>query len=374
MTEPSDYEIVAWRNIQRFKGRPLSRVMRSAGDQVAMGASEVGERAANFLENHPKAQSVVARGRELAVGSSRAIGAGARKAAAGVPDGMVDWSGAALASMRNTGGRISRAGLSPKRVVARHKKRGHGVETLSDLRRLDLQQIDAVRGRGASWYYPATAALSGMGAGLVISGGGLVTVASAGAAAAPSGAAIVGAFAGDAAFVFGLASRSVGHVSLLYGYDPDEPAERLFVMSVVNAGTAMSAGAKTAAMADISRLTQALVRGKTWAILNESVLARVSQQFAKQFSFRLTKKGLGKAIPAAGILIGGTLNWTTLESIVDAADIAYRQRFLLEKYPSLADEGSFEPSPDLGPDVPEDSDSAISVLDTLAEEGGPDLR
>ncbi len=33
----------------------------------------------------------------------------------------------------------------------------------------------------------------------------------------------------------GLASRSVGQVSLGYGYDPEVPAEKLFVMSVVNA-------------------------------------------------------------------------------------------------------------------------------------------
>ena len=43
-------------------------------------------------------------------------------------------------------------------------------------------------------------------------------------------------------------------------------------MSVVNAGSAVSAGAKTAAMADISKLTQALVRDKAWKVLNESVV------------------------------------------------------------------------------------------------------
>lgn len=89
----------------------------------------------------------------------------------------------------------------------------------------------------------------------MISGGELVVTVSAGASAAPSGGAIAGAVLGDAAAVPGLASRSVGHVSLLYGYDPEEPAEKLFVMSVVNAGTATPATAKTAAMADISRLT-----------------------------------------------------------------------------------------------------------------------
>ena len=64
-----------------------------------------------------------------------------------------------------------------------------------------------------------------------------------------------GVLAGDAAILLGLASRVVGLVSLFYGYDPESPAEKLFVMSVGNAGTAVSASTKTAAMGDISRLT-----------------------------------------------------------------------------------------------------------------------
>lgn len=83
--------------------------------------------------------------------------------------------------------------------MAKHEKHGHDVALLSDLRRLDLEQIDAVGGRGASWYYPAAAALSGAGAGLVISGGEAVTTVSGGAAAAPGLGAVTGAFVGDAA-------------------------------------------------------------------------------------------------------------------------------------------------------------------------------
>lgn len=374
MADPSDYELAAWRDIQRFKGRPLSRAMRDAGEQVAVGAAELGKRATKYLENHPGAQSAVSRGQEIVANGAHAVGTGARKTAAALPDGMIDWSGAAVESVRHTVGRVSRVGLSSKRVVSIHRKRGHDVASLLDLRRLDLQQIDAVGRRGASWYYPASAALSGMGAGLVISGGELVTAASAGAAAAPSGAVVAGAFAGDVAIVLGLASRSVGHVSLLYGYDPDEPAEKLFVMSVVNAGTAMSATAKTAAMADISRLTQALVRGKTWEILDKSIVAKVSAQFAKRFGFRLTKQGLGKVVPIAGIVVGGTFNWTTLEAIVDAANVAYRRRFLLEKYPQLAREEASGSFPSDGSDSPDGADEAISVLGELNAAGGPDLQ
>ncbi|WP_260604999.1 MULTISPECIES: EcsC family protein [unclassified Streptomyces] len=102
----------------------------------------------------------------------------------------------------------------------------------------------------------------------------------------------------------------------------------------------------------------------------------MSSAFAKAFEFRLTKKGLGKAVPALGIAVGSTLNWATLEGIIDAAEMAYRRRFLLEKYPHLADEApgaSTDTAPD-APDDDQDTDAAISVLDQLAEAGGPDLR
>lgn len=369
MADPSDYELQAWRDIERFKRRPLSRAMRSAGEHVAIGSAGLGRQATKYLDMHPRARSAVSRGQGVATKGGNAVGTGVRRAA----DVLPDWSDTAYGSMRRTVARVSRAGLSSTTVVTKHKRRGHYVKSFSDIRRLDLEQIDAVRGRGPNWYYPAVAALSGAGAGLVISGGELVTATTGGASMAPSLGVIAGVMAGDAAFVLGLASRSVGHVSLLYGYDPEDPTEKLFVLSVVNAGTAMSASAKTAAMSDISRLTQALVRGKSWAVLEESVLARLSRQFAAKFGARLTKQGLGKAVPAVGILIGGTLNWATLEAIVDAADVAYRRRFLLEKYPQLGDEEAPGFSRDVDPAVTDGADETISVLGELKEAGGPEL-
>lgn len=370
MGEPSRYERDAWDAIQSFKGRPLSQGTRWIGQQAADGAAAVGEGVNRLLQDRPKAQMVVSRGQELVAQGAQRIGAGFQQ----VGEKLPDWSGAAFGSARQTVSRVSRAGLSPRRVVARHQKRGHEVSSLADVRRLDLEQIDDVRGRGASWYYPALAALSGAGAGFVISGGEFVVAASAGAGSAPSGTAIVGAFAVDAAAVLGLSSRVVGQLALQYGYDPEDPAEKLFVMSVINAGSAMSTTAKSVAMADVSRLTQALVRGKTWAVLNEHVVAKVSQQVAKGFGFRLTKKGLGKAVPVVGIAVGGSMNWTTLESIVDAADVAYRRRLLIEKYPQLTAEESSEWFSPTGDDVPDDADETFSVIDELANAGGPDLR
>ncbi len=184
---------------------------------------------------------------------------------------------------------------------------------------------------------------------------------------------MLGAVAADATAILTIATRAVGHVALLYGFDPEDPNEKIFALSVINAGTAVSSTAKTAAFADLSRLTQALVRGKTWEVLNKSVVSKVSGQFAKAFGVRLTKKSLGKFVPLVGILLGGTFNWATLEGIFDAADVAYRRRFLLEKYTHLADDAPVELR--LVDEGEEDgTDERISVLDELAQAGGPDLR
>lgn len=367
-TMPSKYELEIWESIQRFKGRPLSQAMQNAGEHVANGVTQLGKHAAKQLEKYPRAASAVSRGQEFVAKGASKAGAKARSAAEAMPE----WGGTAVQSARKTVGKVSRAGLSPKRVVALHNKRGHDITSLSDVRQLDLELVEKVRGRAASWFYPAAAALSGAGAGLAITGGQLAITASAGAAAAPSAGAIAGAFTADTAVVLGLSSRAVGQVALSYGYDPEEPSEKLFIMSVVNLGTASSAAAKNAAMADISKLTQALFRGKTWEVLNNAFVTKVAEKFTNAFGVRLTKMGLGKVVPAFGIVVGSTLNWATLEGVVDAAEMAYRRRFLLEKYPYLADEEAFATFTDT--DVADDVDEKISVLDEIVEEGGPDLR
>jgi hypothetical protein len=371
MAQPSRYESEAWADIQRFRGRPVTRGLHSIGDSVATGAGAIQRKAAEFADEHTevrKAQATAARALEAARDGIRVVGDA-------VPDEVKaqvgEWGRAAASSTTRTVARVSRAGLSPRRVVRKHQSAGHDVRSLSDLRSLDLEQIDQIRGRGLGWYYPAAAALSGAGAGLVITGGELAIAVTGGAAAAPGAGTVTAAVVLDSTAVLGLASRAVGHVSLYYGYDPEVPAEKLFVLSVVNAGTALSASAKAKAMAEISRLTQQLFRGAAWRVLDQALITQVAKQLASRFGVRFTKQSLGKVVPAAGIVLGASFNWATLESIVDAADVAYRRRFLLDKYPGLADDAMSAPFEAI---VPEEQDEVISVLDEVVEAGGPDLR
>lgn len=363
-SQPSEYELQAWENIQRLRDRPAARVVRAAGDRMASSVAAVGRKASELSGDHPKVRAAIGKGQVV-------VAEGAHWARDAVPDAVNVWGRTTVGSAQRMLSRAARVGLSPRRVVSKHQKVGHAVNRLADVRTLDLEQVDRVRG-GKLGLYPAVAAVSGAGAGLVITGGHAVIVAGAGATAAPGAGTVMGAMAADVTAVLGIAARAVGHVGLLYGYDPEDPAEKIFALSVINAGTAMSSSAKAAAMADISKLTQALFRSATWRVLDTSFVSQLTKQLATRLGVRLTKQGLGKVVPGVGIVAGAGLNYATLEAIVDAADTAYRRRFLLEKYPQLEDQEMVPMS--FPGDVPDEADEIISIVDEIAEAGGPDLH
>lgn len=198
---------------------------------------------------------------------------------------------------------------------------------------MDLELVDKVRGRNLDLGYAGAAFATGAGTATLLTGG--TISAGTGAGTAPGAITIATAIAADAAAVLAITSRAVGHIALSYGFDPEDPAEKLIVRAVINVGSASTAAARSAALQDLSKLSQLLYRGATWSSLNETVIARALNEFAKRFGVSFTKKTLGKAVPFVGIGVSATMNWATVESIIDEANRAYRRRFLVEKYPQL---------------------------------------
>ncbi|GAA2122700.1 EcsC family protein [Nocardioides bigeumensis] len=269
--------------------------------------------------------------------------------------------------------RSSQFTLSSRRVVRAYHRRGFDVEGLEDIRALDLQTIDGVaRFKRLANLYAGAVAVEGAGAGLAISGGALLAVggsAGAGAAAAPGLAVVTGAVAGDAVAVLMAGSRVVAHTALYYGYDPEDPREEVFAMSVINLGAATTQGAKMSAYGELSRLTQLLARSAPWEKLNQSMLTRVAQRFAAKFGQDLTKKKLGQLVPVAGVVVGAGMNYALVDSIAEAAYWSYRERFLRDK---LGQAMSVPLQPDAPPDDVESDmqvDEAIDLLGLLEDEG-----
>lgn len=342
MVALSDYELNALREIELHKEALATRGSRKLLPTGARSAIEV--RGAQVAEQARKLPGFTK--------AADAAKAGYLQAAAGLGKGL---------------SRASGLSLSEERVLKGYRRRNHDVRSLADVRALDLEQVEKrARPQYMDFIYAAGAAAEGAGAGLVISGGEILAaggeVAGAGAGAAPGLATVTGVVAFDAAAVLAVCTRAVGHTALYYGYDPRDPAEAVYAMSVMNLGTAVTGAGKLAAYGELSKVTQALARNATWDTLNKHVLPRLTQKFAEAFGVRLTKQKLGQLVPVVGIVVGAGLNYRIVDQVTDAAYWSYRERFLNDKRGIV---GMSMPTAPVDPD--DEDEGTIDVLSLLDE-------
>jgi hypothetical protein len=316
------YDVDAWRGVERWKERRIRRQAR----QLLPGRwrerlADAGTTAKERFQRLP------------AAGQFEQAFAGALEGVAGF------------------GSRVAMASVRDSAVISAYQKRGYPVTVLTDIRRLDLREIDAVKPRLDIAYITA-ATLEGAGAGFVVSGGELLaavgTVAGAGAGAAPGAGTVIGAMAADAAAVLLASQRAIAHTAAYYGYDADDREERLFALGVLGVGTAAEAG-KAAAYAELNKVVQGLARNQAWAQLNQHAVTQIVKRVYAMLGMRLTQRKLGQAIPVVGIVLGAGLNARLLARIADDADYLYRERFLREKYRL---EARAEPETSVGEEVP----------------------
>jgi len=240
----------------------------------------------------------------------------------------------ALSGLGDFGARTAMASVRDDAIIEAYRKRGHTVDDLDDIRKLDLQVIDRVKPK-LGLAYTAGATMEGAAAGFVVSGGELLatagTVLGAGAGGAPGAGTVIGAMAGDAFAVLMGTNRAVAHIAAYYGYDVDKPDERLFALAVLGMGTATEVG-KAAAYAEINKLVQALARRAAWEQLRQNTVTRVVEKVFVRLGFRITQRKLGQAVPVVGTLFGAGMNAKLLLSVTDDAEHVYRERFLRERY------------------------------------------
>ena len=257
--------------------------------------------------------------------------------------------------------------VRPESVVKQFEDAGYAVKSLGGIHDLDLEVVDSVvRFSRVRYGHSGTAALSGVASAAAITGAEVWlakgTVAGEGAKKAPQVGIVVTAYVADIAAVLGLAARTVAATSQYYGYDPRRPEEQVFMMSVLGLGMAAGTTAKTAAYAELSKLTQLLFRNATWEKLNETVLTKIVQQFVAKFSLTLSKKKLGQIVPVVGMVLGAGLNFALISRIAADANAAYRERFLLER-----SGGELSVLIDCI-EAPIQPDDAISMMELLQEE------
>lgn len=276
----------------------------------------------------------------------------------------------ALGGLVDLGSRAAMATVRDSAILEAFRKRGHDVQDIEDITKVELRDILKVK-PNLALAYTATATVEGAAAGFMISGGEIAaaggSVAGAGAGAAPGISIIVGVMAADAAAVLVAANRAVAHTAAYYGYDLDRPDERLFALAVLSMGTAAEAG-KAAAYVEINKLVQMLARRATWDQLRQNVVTGVIEKVFTRLGFRITQRKLGQAVPVVGTLLGAAMNARLLASVVDDADHIYRERFLRERYGL-----DLEPGPGFVDDEADAIDIA-EILDEEDDEGGGDAR
>jgi hypothetical protein len=349
--------------------RRLGRALLGLSDYELQQLEKVREHRERELRRSPRRlvpESVKEKGREWYDKALKTPGAAKVK----------DSGAAALkATAEGAGKFMTRTGqltTSEARVVRAYVKKGHSVEHLDDIRKLDLRAIDKVASFTRLHYtYSVSAAAEGAAAGLAVSGGQAVavfgTVAGAGAGAAPGLGTIAAAMGVDAAALLTACSRVIAHDALYYGYDPRDPAEEVFMMQVIGLGLAVTPSAKAVAYQQLAIMTRSLATNMAWRQLNQQTFVKVVQKFAAQFGQKLTKKKLGQFVPIAGVGIGAALNWKMVDDVSKAAYWAYRERFLYDKggdlEPIIVDVDVDESSSE------DDAESSIDVIGILESEG-----
>lgn len=266
----------------------------------------------------------------------------------------------AVTGLLGTVDRVAVASVHRTAILARFQKRGHPVQDLADIRKLDLRDIDKVKPRVDLRYILAAvgegaAAGAGMTGGAALAaGGGVFGI---GVAAAPGIGVLVGVTAADAVAVLAASSRVSAEIAAYYGYDVELPDERVRATGVLGVGLASQAG-KAASYQELNKLVQALARRKTQQELDKLVMTKVIRTVFERFGVRLVKRKLGQAVPVVGILVGAGLNATTINNVAEAAEMLYRERFLREKY-GMPDSSE--------PPVPQHED-AVDVAEILEAE------
>lgn len=191
----SDYERVAWERLRSLVAERMDKKSRVPA-RVRRSMDNAGDKARDAWDKVPGTDNL----EEALV-----------KALGGLKDLTLD---PAMAS------------VSEKGVIRRFVKHGHDIEVVSDIRNLDLEQLDRVRPKLRTRYSAATA-VEGAAAGLVITGGEALaavgTVFGAGVGAAPGAGSIAGAMAFDAATVIAASARVTAHVGTYYGYEVSTP-------------------------------------------------------------------------------------------------------------------------------------------------------
>ena len=185
-----------------------------------------------------------------------------------------------------------------------YRERGHEVDSLAELRLLDLEEVDAVL-EGLDTRYTSVTAAHGAVAGFA-------------------------GFAGlipDLVALVSLNLRATGQIATCCGYDMTLGFERTYALQVLRAASERTAATETDA--------PAIARLHTAQTVEQLALSGSIRGAARALGTRLVQSKMAQIVPVAGMVAGGGFNAYYTARVCETARFLYRERRLRDKYPHL---------------------------------------
>ncbi|WFR62628.1 EcsC family protein [Paenibacillus amylolyticus] len=130
--------------------------------------------------------------------------------------------------------------------------------------------------------------------------------------------------AADIPMVMGLSLKVLQEMALCYGYDPDEPLERIFIVKCLQFSSADIVGKKAiieelAAYDDPDKPMEVVSQMQGWR--------EVFNSYSESFGW----KKLFQLIPIAGMVFGSVSNKNTIRDVAEAGKMLYKKRLILQR-------------------------------------------
>ena len=154
-------------------------------------------------------------------------------------------------------------------------------------------------------------------------------------ASAPGVGVTASAIAVDITTFLAAATRLVAHTAAYYGYDSEDPTERLFSTMVVSQAIDPTGSGhdfvveKQTTMLAFNKVMRDLARRGS---LGGNVVVSAMNSLFSAMGVRLASRKLAQIVPVAGVVVSAGLNAALMRTIGETADHLYRERFLAERY------------------------------------------
>lgn len=133
---------------------------------------------------------------------------------------------------------------------------------------------------------------------------------------------------------FGVTFRVMQQIASIYGYDPENDKEKLFIIKLLSFGSALAPVGKAKVLSELIALKIGIKR-YTFKQMQEMggkyAVMMMARETAKNCGTRLTRNTLLKGIPILGGAFGATFNYGFICKIAEVTDNMYKKRFLEDK-------------------------------------------